>query len=316
MDSEKKILVTGCAGFIGSHLAQGLLNKGYSVIGLDNLCRGTRENMPFLKDERFQFVEGDICNPQTLMHVLNGVDCVFHLAARIHVDESIKEPHLYYRNNVESLVDMLNIARELDVPRFIFASSSEVYGTARYSPMDEDHPLNPASPYAATKAAGDRTCFAYYYTFGQDITIVRNFNTFGPRQKSDGYGGAIGIFTQRSLDGKNPIVFGDGLQTRDYMFVEDAVQAYLKVMDCNQLKGEAVNFGTGIDHRILDVAHKIAALSGRDLKVEHAAPRPGEVLKLCADTKKAREKLGFQPKYSFEKGLEEYVEWFKSAKAK
>jgi UDP-glucose 4-epimerase len=307
-----KILVTGGAGFIGSHLSEYMLKKGHEVVVLDDFSSGGAINIRHLLDHRsFKLVRGDIRNYDLVRRVTTNLDVVFHLAAKIHVDESIINPEETLSVNVKGTLNILNACKENDVKRLIYASSSEVYGSSKYTPMDEDHPLNPASPYAASKAAADRLCFSYYNTYNLDAVIVRNFNTFGPGQKSSGYGGAISIFIRRALKDMPPIIYGDGLQTRDYLYVEDAVNAYNLVMETPELAGEAINFGTGVDTSITDIAEKILRLMGKEEKLipRHVASRPGEVRQLCADITKAKRLLNFKPTYTLEEGLKELIKW-------
>jgi len=311
---KEHILVTGGAGFIGSNLAESLVNQGYEVTVLDNLVAGSLENIKTFQDkENFKLVKGDVADRDLVDKVTQGVDAIFHLAARIHVDESRSKTLEYFETNVKGTVNILDMALKNNVKKVIFASSSEVYGTCIHSPMDENHPLMPRSPYAASKVAADRICFAYYNTFGQDVTIVRNFNVFGPRQRSTSSGGVVAIFTDRVMNGLPPKIFGDGTQSRDYMYVEDAVQAYNLVFSKNKLKGEAFNFGTGRDISLNEIAEKVIEFCGKTgLNPEHTVGRPGEVQKFCADYSKANKTLGFKPKYTFEEGLKKYIEWFKN----
>lgn len=208
---------------------------------------------------------------------------------------------------------MLKASTENEVKRLIYASTSEVYGTAQEVPMTENHPLNPASPYAASKLAADRLCFAYYNTFNTNVTVVRPFNTFGPRQKDSGYASAIPLFIKRVLQGKPPIIYGDGKQTRDYLYIKDAVDAYLKILASENLSGETVNVGTGRETTITELARSIIKLSGQDdIKAVHTSPRPGEVRRLCADATKIKRACGWKPKYPVEKGLREIIQWYRN----
>lgn len=312
-----KLLITGGAGFVGSNLTDYMLNKGHEVVILDDFSNGNVNNIRHLLGNRkFKLIKGDIRNYELVRRITTDVDAVFHLAAKIHVDESIIDPDSVVSVNVEGTHNILKACRENDIEKMIYASSSEVYGSAEYTPMDEKHPMNPASPYAASKAAADRICFSYFNTYNMNVVIVRNFNTFGPRQKSSGYGGVINIFIRRILNDKPPIIYGDGTQTRDYIYIDDVMNAYNLVLEKDDIAGEAINFGTGVDTSIKTIAEKILHFTGKEdkLKPIYVAPRPGEVQQLCADTSKARKLLNFKPKYSFDKGLKEIIKWFEEYK--
>ncbi|MEM2429918.1 MAG: GDP-mannose 4,6-dehydratase, partial [Nitrososphaerales archaeon] len=222
-----KMLITGGAGFIGSHLCDKYVGEGHNVICLDNFMSGNLNNVRHLLDYRnFKLIKGDIRDVELLDKLMRGVDVVFHLAAQVHVDRSYVEPKLTYEVNVMGTQNILEMARIHDVKRIIYASSSEVYGSAQYVPIDEKHPLNAPHPYGASKIAADRMCNAYIQTYGLDIAILRLFNTFGPRQRDIGYGGVVSIFTRRVLSNIPPIIYGDGLQTRDFTYIEDMVRAF------------------------------------------------------------------------------------------
>jgi len=208
------------------------------------------------------------------------------------------------------------VARRYNVEKIIHTSTSEVYGSARNIPMNEDHPLCAPHPYGASKIASDRLCYAYIETYGMDICIVRPFNTFGPKQKDYGYGGVISIFTRRVLSGQPPIIYGDGNQTRDYMYINDLVRAYDLILKNNKSIGEVINFGTGKEIKIIDLASKIIELcNGKgEIAPVHVAPRPGEIKQMMADYSKAKKLLGWEPEYTLGRGLKEFVEWYKKYK--
>jgi len=314
--NEKRILITGGAGFIGSHLAEDLVKKGFSVKIMDDFSTGNVNNIRGLFNYRnFKMIRGSITDKELLAKATSDVDVVFHLAAQIHVDRSIIEPRHTFDVNTLGTLNILDAALENDIELVVYASTSEVYGSAKYVPMDEDHPLNPASPYAATKAAADRLCFSYYNTYKLPVTIVRCFNTYGPRQKGSGYAAAIPMFIKRALAGLPPVIYGDGKQTRDYMYVKDTVNAYnLILMFKETVLGKAINFGTGKEISILELANIILGLCGKKAKPIHAAPRSGEVKRLCADMTLAQKVLGFVPEYTIQKGLEEFVNWYREGR--
>ncbi len=220
-----------------------------------------------------------------------------------------------YDINVLGTQNVLEVARMYDVEKVIFASTSEVYGSARYSPMDESHPLDAPHPYGASKIAADRMCYSYSETYGMDICIMRSFNLYGPKQKDSGYGGAISLFTKRTLSNMPPIIYGDGEQTRDYTYVEDIVDAYDLVLNSKAIK-EPINFGTGKEVKIIDLANEIIDLCGKKGSITpvHVEARPGEVNRLIADVSKAKEQLGWEPRHSIEDGLKKFVDWYKNYK--
>ena len=314
--SRKRILVTGGAGFIGSHLAEDLVQKGYSVKIMDDFSTGNVNNIRGLFNYRnFKMIRGSITDRELLAKATSNVDVVFHLAAQIHVDRSIIEPRHTFDVNTLGTLNILDAALENDIELVVYASTSEVYGSAKYVPMDEDHPLNPASPYAATKAAADRLCFSYYNTYKLPVVIVRCFNTYGPRQKGSGYAAAIPMFIKRALAGLPPVIYGDGKQTRDYMYVKDTVNAYNLVLNShNNILGKAINFGTGKEISILELANTVLELCGTKATPIHAAPRSGEVKRLCADMTLAGKTLNFVPQYTIRKGLQEFVKWYREGR--
>jgi UDP-glucose 4-epimerase len=310
-----KILITGGAGFIGSHLCEKYVEEGHNVLCLDNFMNGSIRNIRSLIHKRnFKLINGDIRDFDLLEKVMPGIDVIFHLAAQIHVDRSVVEPKITYEINVLGTQNVLEVARMYDVKKVINASTSEVYGSAQYAPIDEKHPLEAPHPYGASKIAADRMCYSYIQTYGMDIVIMRLFNVFGPRQKDIGYGGVISIFTRRVLNNMPPIIYGDGSQTRDYTYIADAVKAYDLAFNYNKQINEPINFGTGVEVSILDLANLIITLSNKNnsLKPIHVESRIGEVKRLIADATKAKKILGWSASYDFKKGLKEFFEWYKN----
>lgn len=310
-----KILITGGAGFIGSHLCEKYTEEGHDVLCLDNFMSGNLMNIRHLLDRRnFKLIKGDIRNSDLLEKIMRDADVVFHLAAQIHVDRSYVEPKLTYEINVMGTQNILEMARMYDTKRVIYASTSEVYGSAQHAPIDEKHPLNAPHPYGASKIAAERMCHAYTQTYGMDIAIPRLFNTFGPRQRDVGYGGVISIFTRRVLGNVPPIVYGDGLQTRDFTYIDDAVRAYDLILKHKKPITEPVNFGSGEELTILDLANTIIDLCGKkgNIKPVHVEPRIGEVERLIADATKAKDLLGWEPKCDLKKGLKSFIQWYRN----
>ena len=310
-----KILITGGAGFIGSHLCDKYTKNGDTVLCLDNFMNGNLMNIRHLLTHRnFKLITGDIRNLDILEKIVRDVNVIFHLAAQIHVDRSIVEPKLTYEVNVLGTQNILEVARMYDVEKIIYASTSEVYGSTLYAPMDERHPLNAPHPYGASKIAADRMCYSYIQTYGMDICIMRPFNIYGPKQKDSGYGGAISLFTKRVLSNMPPVIYGDGEQTRDYTYVDDIVRAYDMILNYEKRIDKPINFGTINEIKILDLANLIIKLCDKDIKPVHVEPRPGEVKRLVADASKAKELLGWKPKYTIEEGLKKFIDWYKNYK--
>lgn len=316
-----KIIVTGGCGFIGSNLCEGLLKKEHqypsddnTVVCFDDLSNSGMENIRHLFNykRRFKFIKGDVRDKNALESATEDCDYIVHLAAQIHVDKSSYSPEDTMSRNVDGTMNILELSRRKDIP-IVVASSSEIYGTAQYPIMDENHPTNPQSIYAASKLAGDRLCHAYLETYDIPVTVLRQFNTYGPKQNDTSYGGVISIFTKRVLAGKNPLVFGSGLATRDYTFVDDVVDAYMKII-YGGFYGKFINYGTGQDTSILDLAKKIINICGMEGKLEpvHVAPRPNEVMKLCCDNRRAKILFNTSPKYMIDEGLEKYISWYKN----
>ena len=310
-----RILITGGAGFIGSHLCEKYTKEGHTVICLDNFMSGNLMNISHLLDYRnFKLIKGDIRDFDLLEKIMRDVDVVFNLAAQIHVDRSYIEPVLTYEVNVMGTQNILEIARLNDAKKVIHASSSEIYGSAQYVPIDEKHPLDAPHPYGASKIAADRMCHAYIQTYGMNISIVRLFNTFGPRQRDVGYGGVISIFTRRVLNNLPPIIYGNGQQTRDYTYIEDAVKAYDSVLNHDEPIAEPINFGSGKEVSILNLASTIIGLCGKKGEIEpvHVEPRPAEVKRLISDATRAKNLLGWEPSISLDEGLKTYIEWYRN----
>jgi UDP-glucose 4-epimerase len=309
-----RILITGGAGFIGSYLCEKYTKEGHTVLCLDNFLSGNLLNVRHLLIHRnFKLIEGDILDFNLLERISRDVDAIFHLAAQIHVDRSYVEPRLTYEINVMGTQNILEVARIYDVKKVIHTSTSEVYGSAQYVPIDEKHPLDAPHPYGASKIAADRMCHAYVTTYGMNISIPRFFNIFGPRQRDIGYGGVISIFARRVLNDMPPIIYGDGKQTRDYTYVEDSVRAFDLILNHNS-RIDPINIGTGKEVSIIDLANLIIGLCGKKGKIKpvHVEPRIGEVKKLIADRTRAKEVLGWEPKYNLKDGLNNFIQWYKN----
>lgn len=293
-----RCLVTGAAGFIGWHLTQKLRADGHEVVGIDNFFHPC--SAP--SDAKY----ADVRYPDEIRKYVEWADIVFHLAAMIHVDRSMEIPTETVDINVKGTLHILEECRRSN-KRMVFASSSEVYGSSQTEAMDENHPLDAQSPYAASKVAGDRLCKAYADTYGTEVVILRNFNTFGEWQNDTSYGAVISKFTKAALTGEPLYIYGDGQQERDYMHVRDAVAAYLICSDLPA--GTVMNAGSGKTININALAEMIVSIADSDSPIIHVEPRAGEVRRLCAGIEKAKS-LGFKPETDLEKDLTSYVKWY------
>lgn len=313
----RRILITGAAGFLGSHLSEKYVSEGNIVYAVDNLLNGNLNNIRTLFHKKnFKFIHEDIRRDELYDTLPSNLDAIIHLAAQIHVDRSIVNPTETFKINVEGTQKLLEFARMHDVNKILHASTSEVYGSAQYVPMDERHPLLARHPYGVSKVAADRLCFTYNETYDLGIDIIRCFNLFGPRQNDTGYGGVIAVFIKRVLQGKPPTVYGDGTQTRDYMYIEDAVQAYDRMLNSDSNYGkDGINFGSGREISVNEIANLIIRQLSTEIKPIHIEPRPVEVQRLFADISKSKEQLGFKPNVEFERGLSILIDWYENYKS-
>ncbi len=278
---------------------------------VDNLVNGNRGNLADLPGERVQLVVADIRDDRQMAALMRGVDRVFHLAC-LGVRHSIHSPEENHDVNATATLKLLIAARAADVKRFVYVSSSEVYGTARHVPMSEEHPTFPMTVYGASKLAGECYTRAFYHTYRYPTVVVRPFNTYGPRCHHEGDSGeVIPKFMLRCMAGRPMVVFGDGSQTRDFTHVSDTAAGILSAGHAEAAVGQTINVGNGGEIAISDLAGRVAAVVGRTTAdVTHEASRPGDVLRLYADTAKARQLLGFQPRVELEEGLLQLKDWY------
>ena len=305
-----KMLVTGGAGFIGRWVVKYLLKKGYSVWALDNLSSGEKANITEFKEcSRFTFIEGDILDKNLLEKLFDlDIKICFHLAALVNVQDSIDNPERSFEVNLRGTFNILEEAKKKKT-RFVLMSTCMVYKDARDGkPISENHPLVPLSPYAATKIAVEELTLSYYHAYGLPVAILRPFNTYGPFQKRNSEGGVIPIFITRSLQGEILYIYGDGIQTRDFLYVEDCAQAIVKAVSSNRIWGEVINIGRGEDTSINDLA---ALIGGRHRCAKHISHihLQSEVAKLICDCSKIKTLLNWKPKTSLEKGINKTREW-------
>jgi UDP-glucose 4-epimerase len=284
----QRILVTGGAGFIGSFLVRELMSQGFEVRVLDNLSTGSLSNLKEVLDS-IEFIEGDIRDEITVEKAVRGVEAVVHLAALIDVAESVEKPDLYFDVNAKGTFNLAKASK--NVSAFIFASSCAVYGEPIKTPITEDHPLNPKSPYAATKIAGEAFVSSYSSLYGYKHIIFRFFNVYGPRQ-SKAYAGVISEFIKRISKNEPPVIFGDGEQTRDFVHVRDVARAVILALK-NDGSG-VYNIGSGTSVTINELANIVLKIMDRKLKPVHTAPRPGDIRHSYASIERAR-RIGYVP---------------------
>ena len=298
-----RVLITGGAGFIGSHLVRALVRAGYGVRVFDNLSTGSLDNIGDLLDA-IEFVRGDVRDYGVVESAVRDVDAVVHLAALIDVAESVEKPDLYFDVNVRGTYNVVKASK--NVSTFVFASSSAVYGDPIRVPIPEDHPLMPKSPYAASKISGEAFVQAFANQYGFRPVILRLFNVYGPKQ-SRAYAGVIIEFIRRVSRGEPPVIFGDGEQTRDFVHVSDVVEAIMLSLRNEEARG-VFNIGSGEGVTINHLAHLILKLMGReDLKPIYAPPRPGDIRHSIADITRAQRELRFKPKVKLEVGIKELI---------
>jgi len=318
----KRILVTGSDGFIGSHLIEHLLDEGYKVRAfvfynsfnswgwLDTLSKKVKKSLDVFA--------GDIRDPHGVKKAMQGCDAVMHLAALIGIPYSYHSPDSYIETNIKGTLNVLQAARELGVSRVLHTSTSEVYGTARFVPITEAHPLQGQSPYSASKIGADQLALSFYQSFGTPVTIVRPFNTYGPRQSARA---VIPTIITQIAQGKRTIKLGSIQPTRDFSYVKDTVRAYTAVLASTRAIGEVINFGSNFEVSIGDTAKLIKKLMKTDIKIEtetvRKRPEKSEVERLWADNSKAKTLTRWAPRYSglegFKKGLGETIRWFKES---
>lgn len=305
-----RILVTGGAGFQGSHLCEALLAQGHRITILNTLSSAAKRNVRTLSQrDDVDVVFGSVTDIELTSKTVPEHEVVFHLAANVNVDKSLQDPRSFLDTNVIGTYHILESARRSGC-RVIYASTCEVYGDGHNlsegESLDEAAELMPNSPYGASKAAADRLCYSYYRSYGLDVVIVRPFNIFGERQKSGAFGALIPILVRQALAGKDLTVFGTGAATRDYLHVSDVVRAYQLVLEAPDLKGRAVNFASGTNTSVRDIAEYVAAKFG--VRVTEGPARPGEVAHYPANTSLAAS-IGFKPHIDIWAGIERYIQW-------
>jgi UDP-glucose 4-epimerase len=307
----RKALVTGGAGFIGSHISEHLLKLGVEVISVDSYAAGKRENLNACRSySGFTDAEVDVLDYSGLKECFEGVDIVFHNAASKKT-VCLRDPRLDLDTNAKGTFNLLELARDFGVKKFIHASTGSVYGEAVYFPQDEKHPLNPNSYYGVSKLAGERYVMAFAHLYNMNVSVLRYFHVFGPRQESGDFGGVVAIFARKALSGQPLVIFGDGSQIRSFTYVDDIVNANLLIASSEETRGEIYNCASGIKVTVEELAQKILHLADRDdAQILRKDWTPGDIKVFDVDNRKLLG-LGFQFS-GFDAGLVETFNWFKS----
>jgi nucleoside-diphosphate-sugar epimerase len=305
-------LVTGGAGFIGSHLVEYLQNRGERVRVLDNFSTGKMENVePFL--EHVDLVKGDVRDRKACEEAVKGIDCIFHQAAVCSVPRSIEDPMATNETNVDGTLNLLIAAKEARVKRFICASSSSVYGDSDVLPKVETMNTNPSSPYGVTKHVQENYCRIFFKIYGVQTVCLRYFNVYGPRQDPySPYAAVIPSFIKSLLRDESPTIYGDGEQTRDFTFVSDCIQANWKACHVQGIAGGVFNIATGKRIAINQLYRELVKLLGKEVSPIHASPRDGDIRHSLADITMAKAKMGYSPRFTVEAGLKKSLPWYRS----
>jgi UDP-N-acetylglucosamine/UDP-N-acetyl-alpha-D-glucosaminouronate 4-epimerase len=304
-------LVTGGAGFIGSHLVEELVRRGQRVRVADSLITGKRTNLAHIPG--VEFVEGDLADLAVAQRAVEDADYVLHQAAIPSVPRSVKDPITSNSANITATLNVLVASRDAGVKRLVYAGSSSAYGDAAHLPKREDMPTGPLSPYALQKLVGEQYCRMFFDLYGFETVAIRYFNVFGPRQDPGSpYSGVISLFATALLAGHSPIIYGDGEQTRDFTYVTNVVDGVLRACEAPKAAGEVINVATGGRISLNELLRTMNALVGTDVRAEFADPRPGDVHDSQADITKARALLGYSPIVNLKDGLERTLEWFRA----
>ena len=310
---DSVFLVTGGAGFIGSNLCEAILKMGYKVRCLDDLSTGKKENIDlFINDPNYTFIKGDVKDLDVCMNACEGVDYVLHQAAWGSVPRSIEMPLFYERNNIMGTLNMMEAARRKSVKKFVYASSSSVYGDHPVLPKKEGQEGNLLSPYALTKRCAEEYAKLYTRLYGLDTYGMRYFNVFGRRQDPDGaYAAVIPKFIKMLMNDETPTINGDGRQSRDFTYVENVIEANLKAcLAPHEAAGNAFNIAYGGREYLIDIYHSLARALGKDIEPNFGPDRAGDIKHSNADISKAREMLGYDPDYDFDSGLKLAIDWY------
>jgi nucleoside-diphosphate-sugar epimerase len=307
-------LVTGGAGFIGSHLVEALVQRGHRVRVVDSLLTGKRSNLDHIGG--VEFLEGDLADLTVARQASDSMEYVLHQAAIPSVPRSVSDPISSNRSNIDATLNILVAARDAGVKRFVYAGSSSAYGNAAALPKREDMTTGPLSPYALQKFVGEEYCRMFTRLYGLETVTTRYFNVFGPRQDPGSpYSGVISLFSTAVLEGRRPIIYGDGEQTRDFTYIANAVDGVLRASEAANVAGEVINVATGTRVSLNEVLRILNTVVGTKLSAIYRDPRQGDVRDSCADISKAARLLGYRPLVSFEDGLRLTLEWCRSGRS-
>jgi UDP-glucose 4-epimerase len=311
-----RYLVTGGAGFIGSNTVDELVRRGHSVVVLDDISSGKEDNLAEIRN-KITFIKGSITDIEVVRKAMHEAEYVLHLAARTSVPRSVKDPVETNRINIDGTLNVLVAAKELKVKRVVFAASSSVYGETATLPKVETMQPEPISPYGVTKYVGELYGQTFGRCYGLENVALRYFNIFGPRQDPGSpYSGVLAKFCTAFLEGTQPVVFGDGEQTRDFTYVENAVQANLLACEAPNASGKVFNVGVGGRISLNDVLRELARITGKTVETKYEAPRDGDIRDSQADISQARVFLGYEPPVTFEEGLARTFEWYRETQTK
>ena len=318
MTRFSRVLVAGGAGFIGSHIVDKLLNQDIEVTVLDNLYTGKPENIEQCKGNRkFRFVQGDVRNLDLVKRLVKDVDAVFNEAAVVSVSRSLEEPILANEVNVGGTLNLLKASLDSEVKRFVQASSASVYGNTKTLPVLENLASNPVSPYAVAELAAENYAKVFHLNYGLETVCLRYFNVYGPRQTFSVYSGATTIFLNKLSHNQRPIIFGDGNQTRDFVYVEDVVKANMLALNTKKAVGETFNIANGTPHTINELVLTIQKKLGKQkLKPIYKNPRQGDIKHSYASIEKAKRTLGYKPRFPLEKGITKLVKSYQKKRTK
>ena len=311
------VLVVGGAGFIGSNLVDRLMSENKYVKVLDDFSNGKKENLSrWLGDDRFELIKGDMRDRDVVKKALENVNALFLEAAKVSIPQSIDNPYLFFDVNVMGTIVVLEEARKADIEKIVVASSSSVYGDTPTLPKVEEMSTNPISPYGVSKLAQERLSMVFSSTYGMDISALRYFNVYGPRQRGGNYAGVIQIFISRALESKPILIDGDGQQTRDFTYIDDVVTANILAANSKKAKGRVYNVGGGHQISINHLADTIISLSKSASSKRCGHPRPGDIRDSLAGLKRINAELGYAPSWDIERGLASTIAWFQKNTSK
>jgi len=313
-----RCLITGGAGFLGSWVAEQAAGEGDQVTVLDDFSEGKLKNIEHLRSApKFKVIEGDVRRSSDVREPMRSVEVCFHLAAKVFVDESLRNPGLYKRVNVDGTLNLLEAARRFDV-KMIFVSTCLIYDMTRDEPISEEHELKPSSPYAASKIAAESFVQAFHHAYGLPVVTLRPFNSYGPRQSFGAYGGVIARFIYKVLRNEPIPIYGDGSQTRDFLYAADCADALIAAAKSRAAVGKVLNIGSGTDIQITDLAEAILSLipsKSRTVHVPHPHPQ-SEIMKLLCDYSKAKKVLDWEPRFTLKEGLRETIKWLRTEQSR